>query len=680
MTEPSHLFDGVFLHSRRHPDHGICLTPVPMHENQGAFFEDTGWASVHAAIDSLAQELLEAGVVRGDRIAWIGPNDAMQIVLLAACSRLGAIHVPLNWRLSVEELRQIEQDAGFGRLAVPESKCRPDRFAHPYVDDFRARHPKPGIDVGDPFDWERGSLRPDDGPYPAPRELPHPPPPDAPLLICYTSGTTGRPKGAVHTQAGMRAHAAMAQALFGFTPFDTVMTVLPMFHVGGLCIQTIPALLAGADIILHARFDANEVFDSLRDHRPTLTLLVPAIMRALVDHPRWPDADLSCLRAIGAGSSQVPLDLIEAFHAKGVPVQQVYGATETGPIAIAQTREEALAAPGSIGLPVPGVEARLAPGTNEIMLRGPQIMRGYWNRTDGLTADGWFATGDVGRVDEHGRWWFTDRLKHVIISGGENIYPAEVERVLATAPGVAECAVIGRPDPRWGEVPVAVVVPAAGFEAARVLAEAAAGAVAAGFAPAVRFHDNRDRKPHQRPQIGHAAAIGAQDLHGLPFAGDAGHHLLHPGIPAARIGIHLGQQRGLGGEIHRVERVEIGIELRVGGARRDIQRAGMAGGHRPDRLGRAHQRRLRQLGGMRVAGGLPGHGAQAEAAHRIEAGGADAAILQADRLALPMFEEQFAILGTGRGRPGRALGRGAIQAGEEQGVGGSQRIGHHHAP
>jgi fatty-acyl-CoA synthase len=201
-------------------------------------------------------------------------------------------------------------------------------------------------------------------------------------------------------------------------------------------------------------------------------------MQALVEHPRWRGADLRSLRAVGAGSSIVPLHLIEAFHAKGVPVQQVYGATETCPIAVVQTRDEALAAPGSIGRPALHAECRVVdaegkevargvPG--EIQVRGPAVLRGYWGQDSGLLPEGWFATGDIGSVDDAGRWWFTDRRKHVIISGGENIYPAEVERVLAQAPGVAECAVVGRPDARWGEVPVAVVVPGEGFDAQSVL-------------------------------------------------------------------------------------------------------------------------------------------------------------------------------------------------------------------
>jgi len=184
------------------------------------------------------------------------------------------------------------------------------------------------------------------------------------------------------------------------------------------------------------------------------------------------------LRAVGAGSSDVPLPLIEAFHARGIPVQQVYGATETCPIAIYQTREEALAAPGSIGRPALHAEARVVDGegrplppgqAGEIEIRGPNTLRRYWNTAQPALREGWFATGDVGRVDEAGRYWFTDRLKHVIISGGENVYPAEVERVLRSAPGVVEGAVCGRPDPRWGEVPVAVVVAGPGFDRDAVL-------------------------------------------------------------------------------------------------------------------------------------------------------------------------------------------------------------------
>lgn len=373
--------------------------------------------------------LRAAGVGPGDRVGWIGLNHPSMLACLLACEEMGAALVPLNWRLAAEELRWIAEDAGLSLVrAGPASGAKVPRAA----------------------------------PFEAACEA---------ALIGYTSGTTGRPKGAMLTRAALAANDRNARTLFDLTPEDVVLTVLPLFHVGGLNIQTMPALRAGARVILPPRFEPEAFFDAVERQRPTLSLLVPAVMTALVRHPRWAGADLSSLRAVGAGSSEVPLALIEAFHAKGVPVQQVYGMTETAPIAIAQPRAEALAAPGSIGRAAALCEARLAPGTNELLVRGPNVMSGYWRREEATReafAGDWFRTGDVGTCDAEGRFWFTDRLKRVIISGGENIYPAELERVLAGVPGLRESAVIGRADPRWGEVPVAVIVEGEGFEEARL--------------------------------------------------------------------------------------------------------------------------------------------------------------------------------------------------------------------
>ena len=446
----------IARHRAERPE-GIAILADPAGEAP----QPVTWAAFEDAILDLAARIAaRPGFAPGMRIGWIGPNAPAMLALLFACARLGAALVPLNWRLSVEELRWVERDAGLALLVAGDA-------VHPFAQDFRARRPADGLASGDA----------------APRAgFAGAPGPEAPLLIGYTSGTTGRPKGAVLTQAAFAANAANARALFDLTAADRVLTVLPMFHVGGLNIQTVPALLAGAQVLLPPGFDAEGVFDACAAHRPTLTLLVPAVMRALIAHPRWARADLSSLRAIGAGSSEIPIALIEVFHARGIPVQQVYGATETCPIAIAQTRAEALAAPGSIGRAAPLCEARIqdaegrvlpAGAEGEIAVRGPNVMAGYWNApeatAEALRDDGWFRTGDAGRMDEQGRFWFTDRLKHVIISGGENIYPAEVERVLLTAPGVAEGAVCARSDARWGEVPVAVVVPGPGFDRAAVL-------------------------------------------------------------------------------------------------------------------------------------------------------------------------------------------------------------------
>jgi fatty-acyl-CoA synthase len=420
------------------------------------------YAALAREVGAAAAHLAAQGVRRGDRVAFLGANHPAQIVLLAAAARLGAIQVPLNWRLAPPELGFILQDSGAALL-----------FATREMAALAARAAPVGCRV-----LEAEASWPDPGPLPPAKGDE-----GDPVLLVYTSGTTGRPKGAVLDQRALLFNALNSLHLHGLTATDRVLTVLPLFHVGGLNIQTTPALLAGAEVVLHPRFDPAAFLASCAEDRPSLSLVVPAVMQALVSHPGWAAADLSSLRAVGAGSSEVPLPLIEAFHARGVPVQQVYGATETCPIAIGQTRAGALASPGSIGRAALHAEARvvgpdgtpLPPGASgEIEVRGPNVARGYWNAPEVTAAafrngDGWFATGDVGHMDAEERFWFTDRLKHVIISGGENIYPAEVERVLRTAPGVAECAVCGRPDERWGEVPVAVVVPGEGFDPAAVL-------------------------------------------------------------------------------------------------------------------------------------------------------------------------------------------------------------------
>ena len=408
-----------------------------------------------------AAALAAFGIRRGDRIAFLGANHSVQLVLLFAAARLGAMLLPLNWRLAPPELGFILRDAEAATIFATREMLA---LAH-------AAAPE-GCAVRDAeADWP-------DAVAPAAVGTQ-----EDPILLVYTSGTTGRPKGAVLDQRALAANAANSLALHGLTAADRVLTVLPLFHVGGLNIQTTPALLAGAEVVLHARFDPEAFLRACGEDRPSLSLLVPAAMRALVMHPGWAGAALASLRAIGAGSSEVPLPLIEAFHARGIPVQQIYGATETGPVAIAQAREEALAAPGSIGRAMPRTEARvvdrsgrtLPPGEiGEIELRGDNLFRSYWRDPAATKAafrggEGWFATGDLGRMDAAGRYWFTDRLRHLIVSGGENVYPAEVERVLLTAPGVAEGAVCGRPDQRWGEVPVAVVVAGEGFDPAAVL-------------------------------------------------------------------------------------------------------------------------------------------------------------------------------------------------------------------
>lgn len=404
----------------------------------------------------------EHGIGRGDRFAYLGTNAPETLVLLFAAARLGAILVPLNWRLAPPELAHAVTDSG-ARLLIHQPA-----FAAA-VAAMAQDGALPSAICADPGDGglirmaaEHAPIRPEATAGSA-RDA---------LLLVYTSGTTGRPKGAVLTQAAVQANALNSIHMQGLTSEDTVLTVLPMFHVGGLNIQTTPALYVGASVVLHDRFHPDKVLKSLAADRPSLTVLVPATLAALLAHPGWPEADLSSLRLVATGSSDVPHPLMRGFIERGVPVLQVYGATETGPVSIYQRLDDADAEFGAIGraglhtsarITIDGREAGVGE-VGEIELKGANVTAGYWNRPEATREcfrDGWFRTGDLAEADGNGVFWFRDRLKNVIISGGENIYPAEIERVLRGFPEVREAAVVGVADPQWGETPVAVIVPSA---------------------------------------------------------------------------------------------------------------------------------------------------------------------------------------------------------------------------
>ena len=391
--------------------------------------------------DRMVAQWQAEGLGPGSFIGWLGHNSPEMLAALLACAQLGAVFVPLNWRLAAPELAAITTHAGLSAL-----KHTPELAG---------------------LSGEVAALAPPAGPIE--------PAQPGDVLLVYTSGTTGEPKGAMHSQAGMVANLDIALAVQGLTPADRVLAVLPLFHVGGLCIQVLPALAVGAPVHLHARFDPAAWLHDVAAWRATTSLLVPAVMQAILAHPGWPSADLSSLRFLNSGSAIVPVALIEAFHARGVPMAQVYGSTETGPFSIALKPDEALAQVGSVGRPALGVWLKLAnasgaSGTEvpasevgEIQLRAPNLMRGYHRLPAGSGfIDGWFATGDLACADAEGWVTVVGRSKDMIISGGENIYPPEIENLAATWPGVAEAAVVGLPDARWGEVPVLVLTARAG--------------------------------------------------------------------------------------------------------------------------------------------------------------------------------------------------------------------------
>ncbi|MFC5496461.1 class I adenylate-forming enzyme family protein [Caenimonas terrae] len=382
------------------------------------------------------------GVRTGERVAWLGLNHPGQLVLLFALARIGAMLLPLNVRLAPAEWEGQLRD------------CRPTHLVH--GPEWAAQAQQLGARCAlavhplDALDQETAHAAPRIGA------------PGTDALLVYTSGTTGQPRAAVHTQANLLANMRIAAQVQQITDGDLVLTVLPLFHVGGLCIQTLPALYAGAGVSLQPRFSADATLDALAQQRPTLTLQVPATMKALVDHPRWPEADLSCLRAVWAGSSVLPAPLVQAFLDRGVALCNVYGSTETGPFSIALPPAAARSHAGSCGWPAPGVEAMLAgvqQGCGEVLLRGPNVVARYWPDQPACDDDGWFHTGDLATRAEDGSYTVIGRSKDLIISGGENIHPLEVEAAVAQHPAVAECAAFGLPDPRWGEaVAVAIVL------------------------------------------------------------------------------------------------------------------------------------------------------------------------------------------------------------------------------
>ncbi|MCP3019314.1 class I adenylate-forming enzyme family protein [Cupriavidus basilensis] len=401
------------------------------------------------------------GVQPGDRVGTLCLNHDLQLAILFACARLGAIFVPLNFRLAVPELGAIAAHAGI-RVLFHDA---PHAQAAAAVE---AALPEPAARA--PIDSLIDRPAPLDTPLPGPSQ----PPGEAPLLLVYTSGSTGHPKGALHTQAGLLANARASWWAHGMTRDDHVLSVLPLFHVGGLCIQTLPALLAGAQVTLQQRFAPDAWLDACAQAQPTLSLMVPATLRAVLEHPGWPGADLSSLRGVMAGSSPIPRAYIDAFHARGVPLGQVYGATETGPVSVVLRLDQAKARPGYAGWPQPEVQVRLADAqgiavadgeVGELWLAGANLMQGYWRQPDHPDfRDGWFRSGDLAHRNADGCIEVVGRSKDMIISGGENIYPAEIENALLGLPGVQDCAVVGLPDARWGEVPVAVVVPADGAD------------------------------------------------------------------------------------------------------------------------------------------------------------------------------------------------------------------------
>ena len=428
---------------------------------------DISYGALAQLVHRLAAAIAASGLNRGSCVAYLGVNSPEMLALLFACARLGLLFMPLNWRLAGPEHRQILEHCPPSLLFVePQFIGQTDAFKATLA-------PLTAVTFGQA---QPGWLGYDDFLARAEGPAPHDPglDPATPLLICYTSGSTGKPKGVLLSQDALAWNAANCADMHDLKLADRILTTLPLFHVGGLNNLTTPALQAGCTVVLHPKFDAEASIDAIERERITLTVLVPAQLDMMMASPRWHSADFSILRMITTGSTIVPARIIRAVHARGVPLVQIYGATETCPIAACLRAEDAERKAGSTGKAAAHCELRIVDdlgkdvkqgATGEILVRGPNVMSGYWRaprETAAALVDGWFHSGDMGHQDAEGYLYVDGRRKEMIISGGENIYPAEIENLLAECKDIAEASVIGRPDARWGEVVVAVVAPKSG--------------------------------------------------------------------------------------------------------------------------------------------------------------------------------------------------------------------------
>ena len=424
------------------------------------------------AANRTARFLGGLGVTKGDRVAVLSMNCVEYLDIWFACGKLGAIMQNLNWRLTAHELGALIEDASptlliYGPEFVSQINALRERAGS--IKHFIALNEASRASASDLLFAGRDAL---DDSAPPPITLQ----PDDPWVICYTGGTTGIAKGAILTHGSVTWNSTNTIISWGLREDDVTILNAPLFHTGGLNVFTAPLVQIGGTSIVCRGFDPTQVYTLMRDYGVTVYFGVPSMFIAMQEHPSWLDADFSRLRILISGGAPCPTPVFERFWGRGVPFKTGYGMTESGPNTFWLPDEEIHDKPGAVGYPLFHVEVKIvrpdgdecAPDeVGELLIRGEQVCAGYWNRPEESARafeGGWLHTGDMARRDPDGCYYIVGRLKEMIISGGENIYPAEVESVLTAHPAVASAALIGVPDPKWGEVGRAVVVLRAGYE------------------------------------------------------------------------------------------------------------------------------------------------------------------------------------------------------------------------
>jgi fatty-acyl-CoA synthase len=407
-----------------------------------------------------AASLLEAcGVRDGDRVAFLARNRVEFFELLFACAKLGVVLVPLNWRMTLAELVPLFADAEPCLLITgAEDRALAAELGGPVLDldaDYAVRRgacpPHPGR-----AHWPEGGI----------------------WYLLYTSGTTGEPKGVIYTYRMALANYVNIRSAVDIRSTDTTLNFLPLFHTAGINLHSLPTLFAGGRVIVQSGFDAEALLRLLEARRLDTVFAVPAVYQSLLEHPRFPAAPLSHVRHWGCGGAPLPDALAERYRALGVRICNGMGMTETGPTAFLLDPADAWDHIGSVGKPQLLCSVRIVDGEGrdvpdgvegDLLFAGPGVTPGYWRNEaatrEAFTPDGWLRSGDIARRGADGFTYVVGRRKDMFISGGENVFPAEIENVLCAHPAIAEAAVIGVPDARWGEVGRAFLQPIPGVAA-----------------------------------------------------------------------------------------------------------------------------------------------------------------------------------------------------------------------
>ena len=418
------------------------------------------YAEFDARIARLAGHLRDQlAVKRGDRVAVLALNSTDTLEVQFACFRIGAVFLPLNNRLTVPELQFIVGDA------APVVMIHDNDLAEVALTVAKLCNVASALTYGPGSSYEAAIAGSN------PLDTPESVTLDDISTIMYTSGTTGQPKGAIITHGMTFWNCVNLGGPAFISPSTVLLTVLPLFHTGGLNCYTNPVLHSGGTVLIMRTFDPGAALQLISDAAYGINQFfgVPSIYQFMAQHPAFAAADFGRLMIGGVGGAPMPVPLLKVWEERGVALQQGYGMTETSPAVLTLDKEDAVRKAGSSGKPVLHTEVRIVrpDGTDagidelgELWVRGPNVTPGYWNRPDANRSsftDGWLHTGDATRIDAEGFYYIVDRWKDMYISGGENVYPAEVENVLHQIPAIAEAAVIGIPSEQWGEIGMAIV-------------------------------------------------------------------------------------------------------------------------------------------------------------------------------------------------------------------------------